>query len=635
LKIAQIMGAAIGVRVERLDFRLVEIKDEEGLSIRLRVAYRDMAELQHEIIKDPAFQYQLSRLKPEGRLPQFITKSLTEYALSGGGRHKYLWNALLLVQIAVSKAGKDQALLFVKRRNWSEHLKRYAANYGIDLMEIGARWVLNVNLWVSFRHFLVTRGVSNPLYYFRGKAPKTGTRTAPKVATDNYGLFNLERPELFSELFFWQQSELSGEDLLLFFKIPRDPLDEHKMEELQKHGIEPLALTPRATTLSNAPVFSFNSRREIKEIGKYLTKVKMVSPETKWVNEKTFNYKLWRAYWRDLFSKHNVKLFLHWFKYDSVHMAMADALEEVGGILAIYQRAYESHPSPETTISADIEFGFSGALAQLEKQNGSRLAYHVTTGYPGDHRFPLLRVKAQEIREELQKNGARRILCFLDENTLDDGRWFTGHEFTRMNYGFILNKVLENEWLGLVIKPKNPQNLAHRLGPVMELLKAARATGRCYLFEGGVIQSAYPPAAAALASDLAIQECLSAGTAGLESALAGVPTLLLDLEGWHVSPLYQLGVGKVVFKDWRTLWEACFDHWKQEGGIPGLGDWSALLPEFDPFRDGRAAERMGNYVKWILDGFKAGSKREAVMAEAAERYRRIWGSDKVVEFNKS
>jgi hypothetical protein len=126
---------------------------------------------------------------------------------------------------------------------------------------------------------------------------------------------------------------------------------------------------------------------------------------------------------------------------------------------------------------------------------------------------------------------------------------------------------------------------------------------------------------------------LCAATAGAESALAGVPTLCMDREGWALSPLYRLGVGRVVFTDWGRLWNACLEHWNRPGGVPGLGDWSPLLDELDPFRDGRAAERMGTYLQWLLEGFNACLYRDTVLADAAQRYAATWGKEKVSHVN--
>ena len=133
----------------------------------------------------------------------------------------------------------------------------------------------------------------------------------------------------------------------------------------------------------------------------------------------------------------------------------------------------------------------------------------------------------------------------------------------------------------------------------------------------------------AVLSDPAVSDVSGGGgAAGSASRVApGVPV------GGLQEFLYQLGVGKVVFKDWESLWDSCQNQWATLGGIPGFGDWSPLLDEIDPFRDGRAAERMGDYIKWLLDGFRAGLDRNTVMADAAERYCALWGQDKITQVN--
>jgi hypothetical protein len=619
--VAGLMGKMLGFTVKRMDFKLADMRDENGIAVRLKVAYGDLAEIQKSIINDPSYSKLTAGIDKNSRLPWFLSKSLAAIEFEGPGVRRHIWNAMLVIQAVKNQGVKcEKKVLFLKRRKWFKHLRGYAEQNGVELVALGSRKGWDRRLLLYLRKTLATT--------FIGKAKGTDRKTEendPRMAVEYYGHLNLDNPERFSDLFFMQQSDLRGKDILLMFKIPCDPLDGRKLEALNKKDIKPLLLSPRAARLAGVPLFRHESRMEILKALKLMMEARFSDHEVKWANEQVFAYEWLRSYWTELFKKNGVKLFVHWFKYDATHMAIADALESLGGVTAIYQRAYESHPSPEATVAADIGFAFSHDSVLLEERNGSRIKYQVIVGYPGDYRFPLLKQQAQNIRRSLEKNGARRILAFLDENTVDDPRWFTGHEFTKRNYIFLLEKLLQNPWMGLVIKPKSPRNLRQRLGEVSTLLEKALATGRCYLFEGGAVQCSYSPAAAALASDLTIHEVLSAATAGMESALAGVPTVLMDLEGWAVSPLYELGVGKVVFTDWQSLWEAI------EKRFPELGDWSPLLADLDPFRDGKAAERIGTYLKWMLDGFKTGSDRETVMAEAAERYAKIWGSDKITE----
>jgi hypothetical protein len=280
-------------------------------------------------------------------------------------------------------------------------------------------------------------------------------------------------------------------------------------------------------------------------------------------------------------------------------------------------------------------FGYSPIDAEVERKSGSQIAFHVATGYHGDHRFARLRNMASDVRATLQKNGAEFIIAFFDENSSPDERWHTGNRFQAENYEFLLEKLLSEPRLGLVFKPKVPATLRRRIGPVAQLLEKAIQTGRCHLYEKGVVQGTYPPAIAALSADVAIHGHLCAGTAGVEAALAGVRTLLLDREGWSVSPLYRLGVGRVVFINWLELWNALVEYRRSPERFPGFGDWSPMINELDPFHDGRAAERMGMYLHWLLEGLKAGERREKVLADAAERYGRAWGYDKITELNKA
>jgi len=71
-------------------------------------------------------------------------------------------------------------------------------------------------------------------------------------------------------------------------------------------------------------------------------------------------------------------------------------------------------------------------------------------------------------------------------------------------------------------------------------------------------------------------------------------------------------------------------HFDTLGGIDGFGDWSSIINDLDPFRDGNAAKRMGDYLHWLVQGFEEGLERETVMANAAEKYRKLWGNDKVM-----
>lgn len=638
LKISRKIADFFKIKLEKLQFRLVDIKDEEGLLLRLRIPCQDLAKIQQEIF----IQYSFDQLERNGknRLPTFIYRNIGKVSLSVG---LTLYRAMLLVQICHWKMKmslhRDSCILFLDHRPWFRCIQKYSQKYKVEIIPLLPRiyfefkrpWLKAVYFWTRWLQRSLVYSLFRPSKKIKNKEI---VRHSPKLGLEYYGQFNLKNPEFYSDFFFLQASSFSAQDLVTFFHLPAFPLDKEKWEDLNRMGIQPILLDPRIRGIPNVPclkpLFRFHSPKV--NLPRFLLDP-LNHMERQWLKSTLQDYESQKKHWLYVFSNSNVRLYLSWFKFEATHCAIADALRELGGVMAIYQRALDTTPFVESQMDTDIVFGYSNFVANVERENGSRIPYFVITGYLGDHRFEPLKEKASLLRAKLMKKEVRKIIAYMDEGSSPDARWHTGHEFMQVNYEFLLQKVLDHPWLGLILKPKLPATLRQRLGRVSELLEAAIATGRCYLYEGGNHHSGYPPAIAALSADVAVHGHLCAATAGMECALAGIPTLLMDREGWGISPLYDLGIGKVVFKDWDSLWEACLENWKGSQGVPGFGDWSPFLDQLDPFRDGRAAERMGTYLKWMMEDFKAGCDRKTVMANAAERYSKMWGSDKVLSIH--
>jgi hypothetical protein len=658
--IAHLTARFLGISAEQLQFCYEDIRDEKGNLLGLRLRYKDFFRVQQWIVDSSCFQEVLNDRSIEGRLLVYLKKQIAVFAYTA---RLTTLRGLFLVHIAkwkrfIEKIKEGECVFFMDRRAWMNETNRYAVEEGVKVIPVRnlrlKRKALfeqffrpDVSFFVKHIYFqILAKGWLKTLkhYVSRGRSAgasgvngviETASNPAnhPRIGVDYYGHHNLDHPELHSDMFFWQQSALSGDDIVVMFKLPNDPVDKKKAMELESHNMHAVALSPKASVVSSVPVFLHWPRLSKKPVLDTEARTGYPVREKKWLQKQILRYRAEYNYWADLFERNHIKVYLSWFKYSAQHCVIADAMQSIGGITAIYQRAFEELPASASTIASDIVFGFSPWNAEIERKSGSIIPYHVSVGYFGDHRFELLSKQAQEIRSRLRKHGAKHIIAFFDENSVADSRWLSGHEFVRKNYEFLLEKVLSEPWLGVVFKPKTPRTLRDRLGPISDLLKRAEETGRCFVFERGILQGSYPPCIAALAADVAIGGHLYAATAGIEAALAGVPTLLLDREGWQLSSLYGLGKDKVVFSDWDSLWKAFHDYRYSKARNNVIGDWSPLLDKIDPFRDGRAAERIGTYLKWLLDGLKGGLSRDTVMADAAERYAQQWGDDKITSVN--
>ncbi|MDE2232435.1 MAG: hypothetical protein KGJ95_10315 [Candidatus Omnitrophica bacterium] len=633
LALAQVLSGICPVTFQELRFQCAEVRDKDGVSVRLKVVYEELAVMGGMICRDIP-----DSLKKDKRLALFLMKApVCSLDLYSEGRYLLIRQAVQLINFVRWHAGTINGApkvteLFLFSRPFSQQLCEYAASKHIRLslmkpyhswkapwQKIGKKFSkLNVKVFKALlRHILST--VFGPKVRTQESSQFADTRLLLESRLE-FGL----NPQRISDLFFLDAEGIRGNDVRLVFNGSYNPVDEDKLRVMQQEGIEAIALTAQSSLVSpsKVPVFHRGSA------GTRMDERWDFSRLPKDYAAFTAQYAHCRSYWEDFFKRCQIKLWASFYKNEPEHIAMAEALSMAGGVSAIYQRSYESNPTPILAVGSDIIFSFSKAEYGIEMQNGSDFRYHVATGYLGDFRFGHLREGAKQLRQSLAQAGARHVLAFFDENTIDDGRWFFNHRFLQENYEFWLEKLLTTPTLGLIFKPKVPKTLRARLGAAAGLLDKARQTGRCYVFDQGDIQSPFPPAAASMASDLAVHEMLGTATAGLESALSGTRTILMDFEGWPSSPLYQLGED-VIFKDWDSAWRACQDYFKDPSPASPLGDWSAMIDRLDPFHDGLAARRMSGYLKELLEGLRRNERPSDVMARAAESYARRWGKDKV------
>lgn len=627
LAVAQACRWLTGVPVERLSFRLLEVRDAQGTLIEERTRFEDLSHLLDEALAGPVGRWIRSAALARPHLAVSVSKEIV------GELRRPIW----LIQVAAWAAKRDgaapPAVLWLDRRVWNPALTRYAAHERVSVRQVAPRVTRDTFVRacgpVGYRLALTLRDRWRARHHRGGRGPgqpvaAAGGRPSPRIAVTYFGNFNWAHPERNSDLFMVKHSAIPSRNVLLLLNQPVPPMDH---DALRAAGFSAVALNGQAAAGGPWPLFTHAPRPPLAPAGQ----ARWPRPQARWVQAAARAHAVHRAYWVRLFEQERILVHCSWFRYDAKHCAVAEAVRAVGGVATLYQRAYQFHPSPLTATAVDVSFSAWGGMAEIERSSGSHIPYQVTTGFLGDYRFVPLRRQAEAVRRQLQQAGATRIVAFFDENSIADTRWHTGHELQREGYAFWATQVLRHPWLGVVIKPKAPGTLQHRLGPVAELLARAQATGRLYVYTAAAwVYSPYPPAAAALAADVAVHGCLAAATAGIEAALAGVPTLLMDREGWPLSPLYALGAGRVVFTEWETMWEACQAHWRRPGGVPGFGDWSSMIATLDPFRDGRAAERMGTYLQWLLEGFQAGLPRETVLADSAARYAAQWGRDKIM-----
>ena len=640
-KLISLICNFINTKVIKCNIEIRNIRFDNGECINARIARKDIFELQNNIIESDAYKLIYNSIWENDRILNYIQKSLirppSEVEKKNTEHLDFNIRLIQKVYWHMREQSVNDGIFVINKRPWMEVYVKYAASMGIELLAANnysldsfsiitmtkrlikktkrliKKFPIIINFIRKVRSYSFNikkvdidyDKINSTIHEVDVGFDKSNSKRK-KISFFGVGEFNLMKDGYNSDFYFYLYSDLPSRNIASFYNSKNEKV------QLNREGIHQICINN-----NKIPDNKIDGPKYCKYYGSEYDQLFSIIRQY----NKTINH------WHELFIQNSISIFLTWYKYYSDHYAIADAINETGGVLAIWERSFEGEPSPEFSMSCDIYFRSSMPDEYLNQKNMTNVNYQVQVGFLRDYGLQSLRLRAVILRNSMINNGVTKIVSVFDQNSFDE---YT-HEIQRENYKFILMKVLETPWLGVIFKPKKAKTLKSRLGKdVVDLLQRAVKTGRCHIYDSyGKHQSNVPVVLAALSSDVCIHSHLYAGSAAVESAIMGIPTLLLDREGHPNSKLYRLEKGKVIFNNWPELIDNLIEYFKSPANIPGFGDWSAILDELDPFRDGKGPYRMGTYLHWLIQGFEQGLDREVVLADVAERYCKKWGYDKI------
>ncbi len=451
--------------------------------------------------------------------------------------------------------------------------------------------------------------------------------------------WGLEPEKRRSDLFWLPQSGLDGAShVMVYFDRADTPASDEALALVRDRGWYPEVLRRDSGTAKAAEVNSHQSspdwwRRSLMLLSAplWLLARSRQRRMVHWYWMRVAESLLTAATWQALFKKHNVRV--HSNNTDgqsSRHLELSTALEWTGGLNIRSDTTSRYTPalrlgSRITPFDVFCVWGpqMAGIFQELDLAGITTL---VTSGYPFDHLFKASLREAAKLKGQLQAAGASRIICFFD--TSFSHRTDTSLEDLELIYRVILHEIVENPGLGLILKPKKRlDETAFASTELHRLLDKAVASGRCLpLFASSSSGTIYPYGPA-LAADLAVGYPIN--TAVIEAVLAGVPGVHIDLSREPGHPFYDQGYEQIVFDDLDRAMDAIRRWLRNPADAPGLGDHSNVIDSIDPFRDGKAAERIGQFMSWSMAGFERGLSRDDVVRHASRLYGEKYGFEHV------
>lgn len=479
--------------------------------------------------------------------------------------------------------------------------------------------------------------ISNSLLVLLGKGVKAPKNNQPMVGVLHAQGVDLSKK---TDYFWFPDSGIDPRRILVYFKYHCWPLTKEKIKFIENYNMQWVNLLPwklpRLRIFSASPEFYKMPHplyikkllNTISEVFKLLVicfvKAKRVF-FWQWLHLANLLDRV--ALYEAFFSLYNVKAHFGLYEAGADMVASNIGMELAGGVdmgshWSNFDISFLSYGK-----SHDVHFiwgpYYQKHFFERELYNFQYIAF---IGYPYDYLFEKCKEKAAPYRQALSKNGAKFIVCFFDQlYHLDKPK---ANENIKNIYEALLNKVINDPAFGLITKPKKIRNFWER--PLLESLKPlaekAEKTGRCLFLEGSVFTNV-----ASQAADLVIGFGVYS-TPTLEAALSGMPAITCDLQDFSAHPFYKNGYNSIVFNNLDVMMES-IEKFRNKTDNK-IGDYSFILDEIDPFRDGKSSQRIGVFIKWLLEEFDKGNNKDLSIVQVLDKYRKEWGSDKVVDFKK-
>jgi hypothetical protein len=623
-----------GIEILPLQFHLADLRNEKGENQFIKIT-SDIKDLTFKIRKEKLEQNIFLRVIGEkfdfARLMWYFAKVVfadiheSVVSLNAAKWHAFNFNG----------RNDTEIVFFLSGSLWGTYLEEYAGSLGISLVSYKGK-PRNICKELAIIWLAGKFPVKGRLPGSKKRADKASGN--PLLAAWYTGQSVTFDPGKRSAFLWLLGSGIPHEQVLIYFNRTDVLATQEKTEALGREGINSLVLSRKAAEKKEginfwSPGISWISRIRYLRLLSDAVKKAENQPVDSFYISNMLDFIKHFAYWKDFFDSQNIKVHVSANDFSRYYAAKNLALEKSGGVSVSYQFSNLWFSSVEMSNCSDVYFSFSKKYHEIIKASRPLIGDMVNYGYISDRSFREVRNDSLKLREKLKSSGAEFIICYFDENSTANDKPMCpiSDKGAVKIYRYFLELVLSDLTVGVIFKPGYPGTLNKRIAVLNELIEKAKATGRCVFMmdSGDCFATEQYPAEAAQAADLCVGLLLS-GTVALESFLCGVKTVFLDLEKLYMNEVYQYGKDMIVFDEIEKLDQAIRTFRKDPQCLQGFGDLNVWAKGRDDFRDGKASERMGQYLDWLMESFGQGKDREEALAFANQRYRECWGQESVV-----
>ena len=466
----------------------------------------------------------------------------------------------------------------------------------------------------------VQRWLVNSIRWKRSKDPSLA-RIGAEAAC------GIDPSSVLSDLFWWWDSGIPSQRIVLYFDRADAPASNEVVTRAAELGIKCVVMNQQATgdfpqlLWKAAPGPIISSARLWRKFKIFLWSIPQGIVGS-WAARQVLSSLHHSEPFQDLMEDFNIRALFHY--QDSWQDYLSPACEAVNGARIGHHWSNHHWPSAFHVRIQQVYFTWGQHCAEILNAIGSEVNHVLMSGCVVPWSHPMNdTVPEVDYRALVTSTGATRVLALFDTSLPCEGF-----------YEFFLRKIADDQRWGLLIKPKSydsPPWVLQNLPELDNLYDRLSTGGRICMLDPQI-----SPGEVATGADFSVGVDVNSATVIV--ALSNRRAIHLDYARLHDSPLsdwaafHKYGPDRLVFDDPEKLWTELNYFFDRPGSNPTLGIADeTLLHQIDPIRDGLAGSRIGEYLKWYLEGLDQQMDRDAALANATRIYSDKWGSEMVAK----
>tara|TARA_B100000795_G_scaffold269989_1_gene261674 strand:+ start:8618 stop:10477 length:1860 start_codon:yes stop_codon:yes gene_type:complete len=309
---------------------------------------------------------------------------------------------------------------------------------------------------------------------------------------------------------------------------------------------------------------------------------------------------------KSFYSKHNIRIVLSGYESPFCHVATAVASDHkemvsFDCLWSLCDRPIELASTQQRM--SDRYFLWGKWHHDLMKASNDKSGGHIIVGYVGDDLIPLMKTKAKKFRN-FQLKKYNKIITVFDSGSGEDCHF---SEEIYIDYIKAIIHTAKKFNALVVLKTKKGD---HRY---VDIIKSNDDGLLIHYEKGSLI--------AALGSDIVIG--VASSSPGSISATHGAKTILYDPNNqvWNKWESYENSCE--ITRSIKDLKKMLLEYLSYDDSK------ETSSPKFiDPFADGKAQQRMENYIHIVFHNLHLGKNEALYLAD--DNFKKAWGDDKVI-----